>query len=30
MNRSRRENVTITATLYAIAALCGLAVHLLF
>ena len=29
MNRSRRENFTITATLYAIAALCGLAVHLL-
>lgn len=30
MNRSRRENITVTATLYAIAALCGLAVHLLF
>ena len=30
MNRSRRENATIVATLYAIAALCGLAVHLLF
>ena len=29
MNRSRRENITITATLYAIAALCGLVVHLL-
>ena len=29
MNRSRRENFTITATLYTIAALCGLAVHLL-
>ena len=30
MNRSRRENITVTATLYAISALCGLAVHLLF
>ena len=29
MNRSRRENITITATLYSIAALCGLVVHLL-
>ena len=29
MNRSRRENITIAATLYAIAALCGLVVHLL-
>ena len=30
MNRSKRENITITATLYAISTLCGLAVHLLF
>jgi len=30
MNRSRRENVTIIATLYAISVVCGLAVHLLF
>ena len=30
MNRSRRENITVTATLYAISALCGLAVHRLF
>ena len=30
MNRSRRENVTVTATLYLISALCGLVVHLLF
>jgi len=30
MNRSRRENLTITAALYLIAALCGLTVHLLF
>lgn len=30
MNRSRRENIQIVALLYAIAALCGLAVHLLF
>lgn len=30
MNRSRRENIQIVALLYAIAALCGLAVHLVF
>ena len=30
MNRSKRENITITATLYAVSTLCGLAVHLLF
>ena len=30
MNRSRRENLQIIGLLYAIAALCGLAVHLLF
>ena len=30
MNRSHRENITVTATLYAISALCGLVVHLLF
>ena len=30
MNRSKRENIQIVALLYAIAALCGLAVHLVF